>query len=361
MGDHAGTTPGFLAAPGTWRRRRRLGLLVFTATLTAAVSVAAFLPDVYRSTATLLVERLALAGTAPAEDLETPLRTLSQEILSRARLDALITRFDLYPEWRQRVPPEVVIDRMRRDLRIEFKGAEPAVGQSATVAFTLSYWGKDPVKVAGVANALAAFYVQGRPWLRARLARLEQELLERRSRFTERHPDVIQAKAEIAALRRQLAAAHDGEPAWAPGSPAPPAVDTMSGGDRHAERAEQRGGQFRILDPAIPSQQPVLPDRARIVLVGLILAVGTAVAAALLAERLDTSFRTADQLRAFTRVPVLASIPRIVKPADIRRRLRHLPLAGAAVGLGLALVVAASYLVAHGNQDLVLFFTPGRH
>src|SRR5439155_130213 len=180
----------------------------------------------------------------------------------------LITRFDLYPEWRQRVPPEVVIDRMRRDLRIEFKGAEPAVGQSATVAFTLSYWGKDPVKVAGVANALAAFYVQGRPWLRARLARLEQELLERRSRFTERHPDVIQAKAEIAALRRQLAAAHDGEPAWAPGSPAPPAVDTMSGGDRHAERAEQRGGQFRILDPAIPSQQPVLPDRARIVLAG---------------------------------------------------------------------------------------------
>src|SRR5438094_5147501 len=86
VGDHAGTTPGFLAPPGTWRRRRRLVLLVFTATLTAAVSVAAFLPDVYRSTATLLVERLALAGSAPAEDLETPLRTLSQEILSRARL-----------------------------------------------------------------------------------------------------------------------------------------------------------------------------------------------------------------------------------------------------------------------------------
>jgi len=360
VGDHAGTTPGFLAPPGTWRRRRRLVLLVFTAALTAAVSVAAFLPDVYRSTATLLVERLALAGSAPAEDLETPLRTLSQEILSRARLATLITRFDLYPEWRQRVPPEVVIDRMRQDIRIEFKGTEPAVGQSATVAFTLSYWGTDPVKVASVANALAAFYVQGRPWLRARLARLEQELSERRSRLTDRHPDVVQARAEIAALKRQLAAAHDGEPAWVPGSPGPRDVETV-GGDRQAERAEQRGGQFRILDPAIPSQLPLMPNRARLVLVGLLLAAGMAVAAAVLAERLDTSFRTAEQLRAFSKVPVLASIPRIVKPEDLRRRLRHLPLAGSAVGLGLALVVAVSYLVAHGNQDLVLLLTPGRH
>jgi len=104
-----------------------------------------------------------------------------------------------------------------------------------------------------------------------------------------------------------------------------------------------------------------MPNRARLVLVGLLLAAGTAVAAAVLAERLDTSFRTAEQLRAFSKVPVLASIPRIVKPEDLRRRLRHLPLAGSAVGLGLALVVAASYLVAHGNQDLVFLLTPGRH
>src|SRR5207247_1342103 len=83
---------------------------------------------------------------------------------------------------------------------------------------------------------------------------------------------------------------------------------------------EQRGGQFRILDPAIPSQLPLMPNRARLVLVGLLLAAGTAVAAAVLAERLDTSFRTAEQLRAFSKVPVLASIPRIVKPEDLPRR-----------------------------------------
>jgi uncharacterized protein involved in exopolysaccharide biosynthesis len=353
VGDQVRTTPAFQVTLGVWRRRKRLGLMVFAATLTGAVGVAAFLPDLYRSTATLLVERLALTGSAPAEDLETPLRTLSQEILSRGRLSMLITQLDLYPEWRKRVPPEILIERMRRDIRIEFKAGEPAGGQSGTVAFTLSYQGTDPVKVARVANTLGAFYVQGRPWLRARLARLEEELSERRARFTDRHPDVVQVKAEIAALKRQLAAAHDGEPAWIPAKP------ISAGHAARGERAEQPVGQFRVLDPAIPAQRPMLPNRTRLVVLGLILATGAAVLAAVVAERLDTTFHTTEELRAFSKVPVLANIPRIMTSEGTRRRLRELSLAGT-VGLGLALLIWASYVIAHDNQDLVLLLKLGQ-
>jgi len=359
VGDQGRTTPALLLS-GIWRRRKWLGLFVFTSALTGAVSAAAFLPDVYRSTTTLLVEHLALAGSNAADDLETPLRTLSQEILSRARLNTLITRLDLYPELRRRVPPEVVIERMRRDIRIDFRGAEPVRGPSATVAFTLSYRGNDPAKVAQVANTLGAFYVQGRPWwLRSRLARLKQELSERRSRFTERHPDVVQARIEVEAVERQLAAAEDGEATWVPGSPLPRGSETVSD-DRHAQRGELRAAQFRILDPAIPSERPVVPNRVRLGVVGLVLAAGMAVAVAVLTEWLDTSFHTAEDLQGFTRVPILASIPWIVMPGNTGRRLRQLGLAGAAVGLSLVLMVGAAYYVAHDNQDLALMLTPVR-
>src|SRR3989449_6763339 len=105
-----------------------------------------------------------------------------------------------------------------------------------------------------------------------------------------------------------------------------------------AESMEQskQGEQFRILDPAIPTKQPAAPNRFRLVLLGVLLALGGAVAAAVLAEHLDTSFHTHDDLRSFTKVPVLASIPRLVSGADAARQARQRWLATASTPAGLA-------------------------
>ncbi len=121
--------------------------------------------------------------------------------------------------------------------------------------------------------------------------------------FTERHPDVVQVKAEIAALKRQLAAVHDGEPTSIPARP------VSQGARPRTERAAQQVGQFRLLDPAVLAPRPMLPNRTQLVLLGAVLAAGTALFAMLLAERLDTSFHTTEQLRAFSKVPVLAHTP----------------------------------------------------
>src|SRR5262249_58907901 len=94
-----------------------------------------------------------------------------------------------------------------------------------------------------------------------------------------------------------------------------------------AESMEQRqkGEQFRILDQAVASSQPAAPNRPRLLMMVLASAVGLALAAAVLAEHLHTSFHDVDQLRAFSNVPVLVSIPRIVTPPDIPRRCWPLP------------------------------------
>jgi len=166
-----------------WTRRKWLAILVFTGPFAVAVSLAIALPNLYRSTATLLLERPQVSETfvksSVSSEPETRMQTISQEILSRSRLQELILRFDLYPEFRKRVTPEEVVDRMRRDIRMEFKGrdirmeskaVEPQGERGATVAFTLSFRGRDPETVVKVTNTLASWFVEENLKLRKRQA-----------------------------------------------------------------------------------------------------------------------------------------------------------------------------------------------
>src|SRR5207302_11267397 len=151
--DRATRSCAFELTLEVWSRRKWLAIVVFVVILAAVGSLASFLPDIYRSTATVLVERHQVPETfvrsSITGELETRLQTISQEILSRARLEELLTRFGLYPDLRDRVPVEAVVEKMRRDIQLELKGVEQQMsGRSATVAFNLSYRGRDPERVA---------------------------------------------------------------------------------------------------------------------------------------------------------------------------------------------------------------------
>ena len=515
-----------------WSRRKWLAILAFAAPLSVAISLITFLPNVYRSTATVLVERQQVPETfvqsTVTSALETRLHTISQEILSRSRLEGLITRFGLYPDFRKLVPFEQVIERMRGDIKLELKQVDVRGPRQATVAFTISYQGSEPPTVALVTNTLASFYIEENLKVRerqatgtaeflrvqleetkkrlddqeqrvsqfkrrylgelpqqmetnlaaleplhmqlrlnadnqtragerrqalagqlaeaqtlvppayaapaapgalieapeARLARVKQELTTLRTQFSEKYPDVVRVKAEVAELERQVADAKSGDakaeekPATSPAVPASPyllrlkeAVSEVESegkilkgeekrlreaiaiyqarvenvprreqeytelsrdyestralyqslSKRHeeaqiAESMEQRqkGEQFRVLDPAVPSREPAAPKRMRLILMALALSAGLAAGALVLTEQLDTSFHTLDDLRGFSTVPVLVSIPRIVTETDARRRRWRTRLALSAAMVGLVLIIGVAYFVASGNERLVL-------
>jgi hypothetical protein len=86
---------------------------------------------------------------------------------------------------------------------------------------------------------------------------------------------------------------------------------------------------------------------------GFVLAVGLAIAVVLGAEKLDTTFHSADELRAYVSLPILASAPQIPSRAFSGRQRRRAALVAVSVGLGLSLVVAGSRYVSHGNEQLV--------
>ena len=128
-----------------------------------------------------------------------------------------------------------------------------------------------------------------------------------------------------------------------------------------AERMEQRqkGEQFRVLDPAVPSSEPAAPQRGKLFAMVLALSLGLAGGLVLLTEQLDTSFHAVDELRAFTPAPVLVSIPRLVTERDRRRRRRRLQVATVGAVLGALVLAVAAHYVARDNDQLVWLVTRG--
>src|SRR5262249_24568392 len=142
--------------------------------LVTSLSFVWFLPGLYRSTATVLVDRKDVpqnfVTSSVTGELETRLETITQEILSRGRLQELVTRFNLYPGMRTRGSIEEAVDQMRKDVQREVKATEPTGGRPATIAVLLSYRGRDPRTVAQVTNALASLYVDENRSIRQRQA-----------------------------------------------------------------------------------------------------------------------------------------------------------------------------------------------
>jgi succinoglycan biosynthesis transport protein ExoP len=202
--DRPSGSPGLERITAAWKRRKWLGIIVCLLPLTASLTAIIALPDLYQSTALVLVERQqvpeAFVRPTVTSQLEIRLQTISQEILSRSRLESLITRFGLYPNLRTRTSSEEAVDQMRRDIQIDLRGNDPKKGGSTT-AFALSYRGADPQTVAQVTNTLASFYIEENLKARERQATGTAEFL--RAQLAEAQKRLDEQEAKVSAFRRR--------------------------------------------------------------------------------------------------------------------------------------------------------------
>ena len=218
-------TVGVEFALDVWRRRKTVALLVFGTVFAAAASITASLPDLYRATATVLVETQHVSEefvrSSVSAELETRIQTIREEVMSRERLGGLIMRLDLYPELRAKgVAFDVIVDRMRRDIELDLNTMAPTGGgRTPTIAFAIRYTGRNPRTVAQVANMLASVYVvenskirEGQAartaeFLKTQLDAVKQELDAQERRATEFNLSHIgelpqQVAANLASLER---------------------------------------------------------------------------------------------------------------------------------------------------------------
>src|SRR5215213_7615634 len=116
-----------------WKRRWFIAIpAVIIASTTAVVSI--FLPNRYRATTSVMIvpQRVPenyVKSTVTAE-LPDRLNMISQQILSRTRLERIVQEFNLYPRERQRMIMEDVIEQMRKDiaLNISARGGRDQAG-----------------------------------------------------------------------------------------------------------------------------------------------------------------------------------------------------------------------------------------
>lgn len=495
----------------------RRWVLALSVALTVAAIVGPFvlgLPSLYRATATVLISGpltdSTIQPTVPG-DIDARLQAIKAEAFSRAHLTELLERFNLYPSLRHTGALDAAILDFQHDITVANTSTQEVNGQSATIAFAVSYLAGDPVTAAAVSNALTGFYVDRNHQMRAGQAtetanllgqqlndvkrRLDDEearlrgyattglgglpqqrdanlavfdrlntelrgdsdeqlrLIDRRDTLetqiaqlttqppvsadptspaarldalrkeyaelppgaTDQYPGAKDLKSQIAALEKQLAApfAHPGpgtsatqlqtvrqelsetntrlaelekekqslrtqssayqnrlesagthevdlQSALSDAQATRDQYDTLLKRYADAQLAQHAEGgaaeEFRVLDRAVPPASPTGPNRWRLLAVAVILALGAGLGASLVAERVDASFHTVDDLREFTRVPVLASIPRIRTPMAVVRgglRASTVTVVGILALLSVAVVV---FHVAHGREDIARLF-----
>ena len=143
-----------------WGRRKWLLLVSFVSVFGLVAGLVLALPDLYRSSTTLIVGQddvtESLVENNVSTELELRLGIMRQALMSRDQLQEVIEQFNLYESLRATSPPASVIERMRQDIGFEQEAyAQPQWGQSATFAVTISYQAWNPDLAADVANELA--------------------------------------------------------------------------------------------------------------------------------------------------------------------------------------------------------------
>jgi protein tyrosine kinase modulator len=195
---------GVERALAIWRRRWWLALPAFALPLVAGVVLVLSMPRVYQSRALVLVDRQQVpeefVRPTVTSVLEVRLQTISEEILSRSRLDALITRFGLYPKLRDKAASELVVQQMRRDIQLDLYDSGGRSG-SATIAFSISYRGTDPQTVAQVTNALASSYIEENLKVRERQSTGTADFLRIQLADTKKRLDVLEQR--VSEFKRQ--------------------------------------------------------------------------------------------------------------------------------------------------------------
>jgi succinoglycan biosynthesis transport protein ExoP len=105
--------------------------------------------------------------------------------------------------------------------------------------------------------------------------------------------------------------------------------------------SDQQGERFQLIDPPLPPEEPVSPNRKLIIAAGLVLSLVLGAALAWLREATDTTIRSRDELLRMIGVAPLALVPHILTAEDLisaRRRVK-LALGSAAGSFCVALVL----------------------
>jgi polysaccharide chain length determinant protein (PEP-CTERM system associated) len=187
------------------RRRRAIVLpLFFCWVLVWAGSW--LVPSTYKSTALILVEQQKVPEQYVLPNvtvsLQDRLQSMTQQILSRTRLQATIDRFHLYQTrsgLEAVLPTEDAVEQMRKDIQIELVDSVSRPG--ALTAFKIAYSARSPQLAQQVNSQLTSLFIDENLKLQQELSEsttafLQSQLAEARAKLEEQETKVRAFKAQ---------------------------------------------------------------------------------------------------------------------------------------------------------------------
>ena len=150
------------------RRRAALVLSVTAVLAVVSIVVAIVLPPTYRSSATIRIQEQEvppdLVRSTITSFADERIQVISQQVMTRPVLLALIEKYDLYAKYRGRLTEDEILDRIRKDIKLTTINADISDRSSgrrvnATIAFTISYDAPRPDRAQKVVNELASLYL----------------------------------------------------------------------------------------------------------------------------------------------------------------------------------------------------------
>jgi succinoglycan biosynthesis transport protein ExoP len=199
-------------------RRRWLMLVSFLFGWGILAGAAWMLPSRYRSETLIMVEQQKVPEhyvvSNVASDLQNRLQSMSEQILSRTRLESIITSLNLYQKERVHTDLDSLIERMRGDINIELVRT-PGAAQPLS-AFKVSFSARDPRVAQQVTSALTSLFIEENLRTReeqsekttaflndqlkdagGRLAEDDRKLREFKSQYLGQLPEQLQSNLQI--------------------------------------------------------------------------------------------------------------------------------------------------------------------
>jgi succinoglycan biosynthesis transport protein ExoP len=191
--------------------RRRWWILLPTFFCWAAVWTGGWLwPDRYESEALILVEQQKVPEHYVTPnitlDLQDRVRGMTQQILSRTRLQATIDRFRLYPRGRglsSLLETRDPVERMRKDIQIELVQSDPKTGgrPGELTAFKIHYFASSPEIAQQVNSELTSLFIEENLKSQQQLSEsttafFNSQLIDARAKLEEQEAKVREFKAK---------------------------------------------------------------------------------------------------------------------------------------------------------------------
>jgi uncharacterized protein involved in exopolysaccharide biosynthesis len=259
---------------GDAMKQRLLWVLVptaVTAALTATLSYY-FMPTRYQSESLVLVvpqqvPEAYVRSTMSPSHIEERLQTITEQILSRTRLDRIIQDFDLYPELSKTAAGEAVVDQMRSSIGIKIVNGD---------AFRVVFTADEPRIAMRVTERLTSLFIEENLRDRQVLAEGTNQFLSAQIEDVRRQ--IVDKEAQLHRLR----ATTSGELSQGDVLPYEVLKESYKAlllkqlDARVGASLERRqvGEQFKILDPARLPEAPIGPSKTAVNIGGTLAGLG---------------------------------------------------------------------------------------